>query len=260
MYRKRFEDVEERLRRLENGERSSKLMFSMGYVLLVAILSAAIASMSTYYVSTKTKTKTTSSLPHRGSDLMLNLGSGSKRLPGYVNVDKSDMFDPDIVWDLETFPWPFRNDSVSKILMSHVLEHVGSDPNLFLRIIQELHRICRNGAIIHVIVPHPYHSDFIADPTHVRAVSFDLLLKFSKRSNRDWIAKSKADTPFALLLDVDFDFENFSLVLDHYYVGMAIERDILTLKEANNLTLVYELSKIHGNLVKQISMDMIVRK
>ena len=144
--------------------------------------------------------------------------------------------------------------------MAHVLEHVGSDSEIFLKIIQELYRICENGAKIHVIVPHPYHSDFIADPTHVRPVSFDLLLKFSKRSNREWIANSKADTPFGLLLDVDFDFQNFHLVLDHHYVGIAIERGILTMNEANNMTFVYELSKVYGNLVKQISLDMIVRK
>ena len=35
--------------------------------------------------------------------LNLNLGSGSKRIEGFVNLDKFDTFNPDIVHDLEFF-------------------------------------------------------------------------------------------------------------------------------------------------------------
>ena len=63
--------------------------------------------------------------------MKLNLGSGSKILKGYVNVDKFQYYNPDVVHDLEKFPYPFENNSVDEILLSHVLEHIGQNPEIF---------------------------------------------------------------------------------------------------------------------------------
>jgi hypothetical protein len=63
------------------------------------------------------------------ADLRLNLGCGSKRLDGYINVDKFG--DPDLQFDLETFPYPWENNSVTEIKMHHVLEHLGQQTLLF---------------------------------------------------------------------------------------------------------------------------------
>ena len=54
--------------------------------------------------------------------MKLNLGCGSKILDGYTNVDKYDYFKADLVHDLETFPYPFKDNSVEEIIISHVLE------------------------------------------------------------------------------------------------------------------------------------------
>ena len=67
--------------------------------------------------------------------MKLNLGSGSKLLDNYTNVDKYEYFNPDVVHDLEHFPYPFNDDSVDEILLSHVLEHIGQSPDIFLKII-----------------------------------------------------------------------------------------------------------------------------
>jgi len=103
--------------------------------------------------------------------LNLNLGSGSKRIEGFVNLDKFDTFNPDIVHDLEIFPYPFKDSSVDKIILSHVMEHIGQTPDMFNLIIKELYRICKNQAIMDITVPHPRHDDFLADPTHVRPIT-----------------------------------------------------------------------------------------
>ena len=112
-------------------------------------------------------------------ELKLNLGCGSKKLDGYLNVDKFG--EPDMVFDLETFPWPWEDSSVSKILLSHVLEHLGQDTDIYLNIIKELYRVCKNNAEILVIVPHPRHDTFMTDPTHVRPITVDGLIMFSKK-------------------------------------------------------------------------------
>ena len=196
----------------------------------------------------------------RDVPLRLNLGCGSRKMSGTLNVDKTIRVSPDILWNIEDFPWPFETSSVSEIWMAHVLEHVGQKSDVFLRIMQELYRISRDGTRIHIVVPHHGHLNFITDPTHVRPITFDLLEMFSRDKNLLSRSEGKSDTPFALLYDVDFTSSNQGVVMDRGIVGMAIQRGILSLEEANNVTFVYELSKLYGNFVKQISVDLTAHK
>jgi hypothetical protein len=137
--------------------------------------------------------------------LRLNLGCGMKHLPGYVNVDKFG--EPEVKLDLETFPWPWETSSVSEVLLVHVLEHLGHDPNVYLRIMQELYRVCAPDARIKIVVPHYRHDFFFSDPTHVRAITPLGLSLFSKRANRQWMESGASNSPLALYLDVDFEIE-----------------------------------------------------
>lgn len=80
----------------------------------------------------------------------LNLGSGSKRINGFVNVDKFKHPNVDIVHDLNVFPYPFKSDSVDYIFMSHALEHLDNPFNVLL----ECHRILKLGCELYIVVPH----------------------------------------------------------------------------------------------------------
>ena len=84
--------------------------------------------------------------------LKLNLGSGQRPRPGYINVDKYGT--PDVTHDLEAFPWPWPDDSVSEIVLCHVLEHLGFDANVYFAIMKEMYRVCQANARIHISVPH----------------------------------------------------------------------------------------------------------
>jgi len=147
--------------------------------------------------------------------LKLNLGSGRSPQPGYVNVDKFG--DPDLKWDLEVFPWPWPDNSVSEILMSHVLEHLGAAADTFIGIMKELYRVCEPGAKIHIAVPHPRHDHFIGDPTHVRPVTPGMLKLFSRRENLRWQKMDSANTPLALYHGVDFEVSDLQYVLEEPY-------------------------------------------
>jgi|GEM_PF-1906114 len=43
-----------------------------------------------------------------GQGLKLNIGCGFNKIDGYVNVDAFPDCSPDVLWDLETTPWPFE--------------------------------------------------------------------------------------------------------------------------------------------------------
>ena len=44
--------------------------------------------------------------------MKLNLGCSNKIIEWYINVDKFDLYNVDVKHDLETFLYPFEDDSV----------------------------------------------------------------------------------------------------------------------------------------------------
>lgn len=146
--------------------------------------------------------------------MKLNLGCGSDRRPGWVNVDKYPAAEPDQVVDLERLPWPWPDDAAEAVLLRHVLEHLGRDTEVYLGIVKELWRVCRPGATVEIVVPHPRHDSFLNDPTHVRPVTPAGLQMFSRAENRKWQAAGHANTPLGLYLGVDFALEKVDMTPD----------------------------------------------
>src|ERR1700761_761055 len=159
--------------------------------------------------------------------LKLNIGCGLNKQPGYLNLDKSGAAKPDQVMDAEAFPWPFADGSVDEVLFNHSLEHMGADADVFLKLMQELYRVCRPGAVVQINVPHPRHDDFINDPTHVRAITPAMLALFSKRQCQAWAEQGGANSQFAVYLDVDFEVRRVQPVLDPIY-QQAMDAKMIT--------------------------------
>lgn len=181
----------------------------------------------------------------------LNLGCGEKRMPGYINVDKYG--DPDVVHDLETFPWPFDDNTVIEVRLSHVLEHIGETTSIYLKIIKELYRICVANAEIYIAVPDPRHDDFINDPTHVRIVTPDGMLLFSKAKNREWIKDGFGNSPLGLYLDVDFEIKDLYYMYDPFWVE-KLQNGQITESQ------MHEVIMSFNNVIKEVRMTLRVIK
>ena len=173
--------------------------------------------------------------------MKLNLGSGFNHLDGYYNVDISPICEPDLVFDLETTPWPWETDSVEEVVFNHSLEHMGETTASFLAIIAELHRICRDGAKIRIRAPHPRHDAFLCDPTHVRVIHPWTLELFNRHLNDRWKREKISNTALAHYLGVDFRILELSKVLDEPYASMGLEQEELEKleKERNNVVIEY---------------------
>ncbi len=81
--------------------------------------------------------------------VLLNLGCGYIKRIGWINVDKYDNCDPDVVHDLNEFPYPWDDNSIDGIEMFHTLEHL----NDWWGALIECARILKPGARIEIRVP-----------------------------------------------------------------------------------------------------------
>ena len=146
--------------------------------------------------------------------MKLNLGCGSDRRQGWVNVDKYATSAPDQVVDLEQLPWPWPDSAAEEVLLRHVLEHLGTTAAAYLGIMTELWRVCADQAKVVIVVPHPRSDQYLNDPTHVRPITAAGLELFSQARNREWQAKNMPNTPLGLQLGIDFALEQVNMTPD----------------------------------------------
>lgn len=103
---------------------------------------------------------------------VLHLGSGNKYDPVAVNIDLVATTKPDIVHDLVVRPWPVPDDHFTEVWAYDVIEHLDN----VVAAMEEIHRVCRDGAVVKITVPHFSCCNAFTDITHrhyFSAKSFD---------------------------------------------------------------------------------------
>ena len=83
----------------------------------------------------------------------LNIGCGNKIFKDYVNIDFIKGKGVDLVYDLNEYPWPFKNDSIEEIYCDNVLEHLDN----FDKALKEINRMLKSRG--KVIIKVPYFSN-----------------------------------------------------------------------------------------------------
>jgi len=173
--------------------------------------------------------------------MKLNLGCGFKHVPGYTTVDSNPAVPADYHFDIGKDTWPFADNSADEVLASHVLEHLGPGPEPLFHCMQEMYRVCKPGAVVLVVVPHPRHDFFLHDPTHMRPITPGTLAMFSRKAVDQW----KVDgvygiTPFAYYLGVDFKLTKLDYRFDaRFGRDTPVEELIRRERSENNVVTEY---------------------
>jgi SAM-dependent methyltransferase len=170
--------------------------------------------------------------------MKLNLGCGSRVLPGWVNADyalgarlakwplfgavnrRLGLFDldwhPDIVIHDLTRPFPWAAGSAEVVYSSHTLEHFTRDDGR--RFLTECYRVLRPGGVLRIVVPDLRHEVQRYLDGELRAEDFveNLYVIFRRSANPlktalgPWLQfphKCMYDTPrlVAILRELGFD-------------------------------------------------------
>jgi hypothetical protein len=110
----------------------------------------------------------------------LNIGCGTNKRDGWLNLDMSPNVDPEIYFDLNTIVegarLPLEDDSINEMLMSHVIEHLPTP----LPIMEELHRVASPLCELTIQVPYGSSDNAFEDPTHVRQYFANSFMYFSQ--------------------------------------------------------------------------------
>lgn len=153
----------------------------------------------------------------KGKIMKLNIGSGYKRIEGFMNVDHDPLTGADFCFNIEQDPWPFEDSSVDEVRAHHILEHLGEG---FFHVMKEMYRVCKHTAIIDVIVPHHRHDHFFGDPTHRRPITAQMLKQFSKKYC-DWHKETYGSSSgFAPRLGVDFELADEQYTVEFEYAEL----------------------------------------
>lgn len=109
----------------------------------------------------------------------LHLGCGRNIMANWVNLDFVEGPGIDVLANLDecaTNPLPFNDDMFDEVYASHLIEHIKNP----LPMLQELHRVCVDGAKATFRCPHGSNDDAFEDPTHYRQYFANSFIYFSQ--------------------------------------------------------------------------------
>ena len=92
---------------------------------------------------------------------VLDLGCGNRKRNGAIGIDINPATSADVVYDLNTFPYPFADSFFDEIYADNILEHLDD----VIKVMEELYRIGKPDSTVTIIVPYFRARWAFIDPT-----------------------------------------------------------------------------------------------
>jgi hypothetical protein len=136
-----------------------------------------------------------------GGNRKIDLACGQAKREDFFGVDVMPTEEADALCDLRQFPWHVTrvgagkslwvpNDYFEEAHCSHYVEHTPmGDPDGLIQFMDELYRVCRDGAKVSIIHPYVKNDRAFWDPTHRRFIHEVTWYYF----NREWREQQKLD-------------------------------------------------------------------
>ncbi|QLC26652.1 hypothetical protein HFP57_17495 [Parasphingopyxis algicola] len=168
--------------------------------------------------------------------MKINLFCGPTYVDGFVNVDHRLEYSPDDASNLTEFPWPWDDNSVEEVQVSHALEFLYESKESYFSFWKELYRVCKTGAKVTLQCYHPHSDEFRFHPERTRPIyerGLQQLLNTKRSLNL------AGDTPFSLKLGIAFSIVDVEHDLTERFhrdvkVGKRTMDDVLRLADAHN--------------------------
>jgi len=128
---------------------------------------------------------------------ILDIGCGIEKQDDSIGIDINPRSNADVIHDLNIFPYPFENNLFDVIYCTSVIEHLDN----VIKVLEEIYRIGKNGAVVKITVP--FYKNWVAftDPTHIH---------FFTSSSFDYFDKTK------LLSKYKYSSINFKIINVEY--------------------------------------------
>jgi len=117
----------------------------------------------------------------------LNLGCGLRRRDGCVNVDRLERVRPDLVWDLDRYPYPLPGSHFRVVYASDLVEHIED----VMRFMVEVHRLLAPGGVVEITTPHFSCANAFTDPTHRHFLGYFSFDCFTSSSESNFYADER---------------------------------------------------------------------
>jgi predicted SAM-dependent methyltransferase len=173
----------------------------------------------------------------------LNIGCGKDIREGYINLDVVD-YGGNMIHDINSFPYPFEENTFDEIYASHILEHLDN----FHNTVNELYRISKPDARIIVYAPFFLNTKYFGEPDHKipfsirtfdnyeyignRKLKFYEKWKLNHRTNYEGKAqfeileKKFITSHFAILKWMDFFLNLEPVMYERFFAGIFSPEEV----------------------------------
>jgi len=132
-----------------------------------------------------------------------------------ITLDINKDHNPDVVWDLNKLPLPFKDNMFDEIHAYHVIEHLGTqgDYESFFNFFNEIYRIIKHDGLFFAVTPHWNNEWAFGDPGHTRIINHGTVIFLDQSKYEEQVGKTS-------MTDYRFIYKgDFKIILSSYTGG-----------------------------------------
>jgi SAM-dependent methyltransferase len=160
---------------------------------------------------------------------VLDLGCGDNKAVGSIGIDHKTFKGVDVIWDLNILPYPYKSNSIDKIIMDDILEHLEKP----LDVLEECYRILKKEGILKIKTVYWNHKYSSSDFTHLHS--------FSEITFKCLVGKGRP-------LNLSFQFSEMKI--DFIFSKEAIQ------KYGNNPDILFMKSLFHCGVIQGMNITL----